>query len=97
MAIEDPQILARRGRLAAELLNGDLWRDFIEPDLAVQQDKDEVQRGWRPSDGIKTVDEVALKGAYFSGSSDRIGEFKKMLQRYVEHGQEAEKELEGVK
>ena len=87
---EDPKELMRKaneGRRIAALLASADWLELVEPKLAKEQLAAEANTRWKPG---MSVDEMPLRGAYYSGAADGIGWFASVLTRAVTDGKEAE-------
>ena len=87
--IADQRKLARRGALAKRFLKDEFWLEHLEPELAKMQQVAVDSKGFRPNSG-KTLDEIALSNAYFTGADDSVGEWLRKINLMVEAGNEAE-------
>lgn len=87
--VADSRLIAERGQRAARFLRDKFWLEDLEPTLAkIQQDAVD-QKGFRPNSG-KTLDEIALSNAYFTGADDSLGEVLRKIKLMVAAGLEAE-------
>ena len=87
------------GALVERFLNEKIWLDVIEPYLLKEQTEANVACRWSPSMAsgkAMSVDEVALKSAYFSGGADSIERLIMRLDGLIREGQEAAKEFQEI-
>jgi len=82
-----------RGDRAKAFVQSDFWRLDLEPLLVKEQNDSLVGGRWSPASAQKSIDEVALTGAYCSGISAMIERIELTISRMASEGEAAEGEL----